>query len=141
MKIYTLGYSGWTHEAIQEVLDRIDGVLIDIRMVPRSRCLRWDGSTFARKYGDRYVKVKQFGNVNYKGTMAQVRILDFAAGVEIVRELTKTGRAPILLCGCPDVNQCHRKILAARLAEAWGAEVEHITRPGKHDLPGQTNLF
>ena len=41
------------------------------------------------------------------------------------------GRAVVLLCGCPDVNVCHRKILAERLAEQWDAEVVHVTPPPK----------
>jgi len=37
VKIYTLGYSGWTALAIKETLERLDGVAVDCRMVPRSR--------------------------------------------------------------------------------------------------------
>jgi hypothetical protein len=35
------------------------------------------------------------------------------------------------MCGCPDVNVCHRKVLAERLAKRWGAEVEHVAAPPK----------
>ena len=41
------------------------------------------------------------------------------------------GRAVVLMCGCPDVNVCHRKVLAERLAQRWGAEVVHVAAPPK----------
>ena len=50
------------------------------------------------------------------------------------------GGAIILLCGCADVTQCHRKVLAERLAEAWSANVVHLTSPAKQDFPGQARL-
>ncbi len=51
------------------------------------------------------------------------------------------GGAIILLCGCTDVNQCHRKLLADWLAQAWSADVVHLTPPDKNAQPGQQKLF
>jgi len=140
MTIYTLGYSGWKLDDIRAAVDRLDAVLVDVRMVPRSRCPQWNGSTFFRMFGDRYVWLKEFGNRNYKGTVEQIVILDFPAGEKRVADLASGGRAIILLCGCADVNQCHRKVLAERLAEAWSANVVHLTSPAKQDFPGQARL-
>ena len=51
------------------------------------------------------------------------------------------GKAIILLRGCGNVNQCHRKLLAERLADAWSADVVHLTPPTKNAPPGQKRLF
>ena len=37
MTIYTLGYSGWKIEDVEAVMERLDAILVDVRMVPRSR--------------------------------------------------------------------------------------------------------
>jgi len=51
------------------------------------------------------------------------------------------GGAIILLCGCADVTQCHRKVLAERLAEAWAADVVHLTPAAKPESPGQARVW
>jgi len=59
------------------------------------------------------------------------------------------GWAIILLCGCADVTQCHRKLLADWLAHVWSADVVHLvpskaeglTPPDKNPHPGQQTLF
>jgi hypothetical protein len=38
-------------------------------------------------------------------------------------------------------NVCHRKVLAARLAQAWKADVVHLTRPDNEISSGQPTLF
>jgi len=40
-----------------------------------------------------------------------------------------------------DVAQCHRRLLAERLAQAWDAEVVHLTRPDNQIDGGQKKLF
>jgi uncharacterized protein (DUF488 family) len=138
--IYTLGYSGWTIEDVEAVLDRLDAILVDVRMVPRSRWApEWNAVVLAKRFGERYVWLKQFGNRNYKGTFEQIEIADFPAGEKRLREITSTGKAVVLLCGCRDVNLCHRKVVADWLAGLWKAEVTHLTRPEK--ISTQPTLF
>jgi uncharacterized protein (DUF488 family) len=142
--IYTLGYSGWKIEDVEAVVKRLDAILVDVRMAPRSRSAVWNGGALHNRLGDRYVWLKQFGNRNYKGTFDQIEIVDFPAGERRLRELTASGKAVILLCGCPDVNQCHRKVLAEWLAQAWKSEIVHLTRPENGIIPpraGQPMLF
>lgn len=142
MKIYTLGYSGWAIEDVEAVLDRLDAILVDVRMVPRTRwAAAWNSAVLARRLGERYTWLRAFGNVNFKGTFEQIKIADFPAGEQRLREITATGKAVVLMCGCRDVNVCHRKVLAERLAQAWGAEIEHLTRPDKETSGGQKKLF
>ena len=138
-------------------MDRLDAVLVDVRMVPRSRAAQWSAYSLSRKFGHRYAWVRELGNVNYKGTVEQIKIANFPAGEKRLRELLALspaegassgpamsgveGKAIILLCGCPDVTQCHRKLLANWLAQAWAADVVHLTPPARHDHPRQATLF
>ena len=141
MTIYTLGYVGWKVEDIEAVVKRLDAVLVDVRMVPRSRAPIWNGSTLHKRLGDRYVWLREFGNRNYKGTVEQIEIADFPAGAAKLQAIAAGGRAIILLCGCPEVATCHRKVLAEWLAQAWKAEVMHLTRPDNRISSGQPKLF
>ena len=46
--IYTLGYSGWRIEDVEAVLDRLLAILVDVRMVPRSRWVAaWNSAVLA----------------------------------------------------------------------------------------------
>ena len=124
---------------------RLDAILVDVRMVPRSRAPIWNSGVLARRLGERYFWLRAFGNRNYKGTFEQIEIVDFTAGEQRLRELTATGptarKAIILFCGCPDVSTCHRKVLADWLAKSWGSEVIHLTRPDNQISSGQPTLF
>jgi hypothetical protein len=39
------------------------------------------------------------------------------------------------------VNVCHRKVVAERLAQAWQADVVHLTRPDNEVSSGHPKLF
>ena len=150
MTIYTLGYSGWRIEDVEAVLARLDAILVDVRMVPRTRWAPlWNGSVLHERLGVRYVWLREFGNRNYKGTFEQIEIADFPAGELRLRALTANSKAIVLMCGCRDVNVCHRKVLAERLATAWKADVVHLTpskvegltHPDNGISSGQPTLF
>lgn len=129
MKIYTMGYCGWRVEDVAALLEKLDAVLVDVRMMPRSRWKReFNCSALQKRLGDRYAWIRAWGNRNYKG--GPIEIVDFVGGVDEVVAMRGPGRRPVvLLCGCKDVNTCHRKVLAEKLAERWDAEVEHLSPP------------
>jgi uncharacterized protein (DUF488 family) len=153
MTIYTLGYSGWKIEDVEAALERLDAVLVDVRMVPRSRWAPlWNGAVLHNRLGDRYVWLREFGNRNYKGTFAEIEIADLPTGEKRLREfLAKdaTGKAVVLMCACRDINVCHRKVLAEWLAQAWKADVVHLapsrveglTHPDNGSSSTQSTLF
>jgi uncharacterized protein (DUF488 family) len=142
MTIYTLGYSGWRIEDVEAVLDRLDAILVDVRMVPRTRWQpQWNATVLRARLGDRYVWLREFGNRNYKGTFEQIEIADFPAGEKRLREIVAPGKAVVLLCGCRDVNVCHRKVVAELLAQAWQADVVHLTRPDNGVSSSHPKLF
>jgi len=143
--IYTLGYIGRKLESVDALLARFGAILVDVRMVPRSRTAIWNSGILRRHFGEqRYVWLKEFGNRNYKGTFEQIEIVNFPAGEQRLRELiTTTGRPVMLMCGCPDVNTCHRKLLAEWLSQRWNAPIEHLLpRSENHDATErQPTLF
>ena len=142
MTIYTLGYSGWRIEDVEAVLERLAAILVDVRMVPRSRWAPlWNGSVLHNRLGDRYVWLREFGNRNYKGTFEQIEIADFPAGEKRLREIAAPGKAAVLLCGCRDVNVRHRKVVAEMLAQAWKAGAVHLTRPDNGVSSSHPKLF
>jgi uncharacterized protein (DUF488 family) len=142
MTIYTLGYSGWKIEDVEAVLDRLGAILVDVRMVPRTRWQpQWNATVLHARLGDRYVWLREFGNRNYRGTFEQIEIADFPTGEQRLHEITSTGKAVVLLCGCRDVNVCHRKVVAEMLAATWNGDVIHLTRPDNGVSGSHPKLF
>jgi uncharacterized protein (DUF488 family) len=142
MTIYTLGYSGWKIEDVEAVLEQFAALLVDVRMVPRTRWQpQWNAAVLRARLGDRYVWLREFGNRNYKGTFEQIEIANFPAGEKHLREITAPGKAVVLMCGCRDVNVCHRKVVAEMLAESWQADVVHLTAPPKAEEATRPTLF
>jgi uncharacterized protein (DUF488 family) len=142
MTIYTLGYSGWKIEDVEAVMERFAAILVDVRMVPRTRWQpQWNAAVLHARLGERYVWLREFGNRNYKGTFAEIEIADFPAGEKRLREIITPGRAVVLLCGCRDVAVCHRKVVAEMLAQAWNADVVHLTRPDNGISSSLPKLF
>ena len=127
MRVYTLGYTGWRHAELLETAERLNATVIDVRMVPRSRAPCWNAKAIKAALGDRYVWLEGFGNVNYKG--GPVVLKDFAGALKKLGEMSLHGPRVILMCGCADVNVCHRKIVAEKLAKLWHCPVEHLERP------------
>ena len=128
MKIYTLGYSGWKLEQIEAEAQRLDAVIVDVRLKASSRIPTFRGSVLQKRFGESYRWIPAFGNRNYRG--GPIEIVDFHAGLAEVRKIAAAGRNVILMCMCRDAEMCHRKIVAEWLAEALQAEVEHLSIPG-----------
>ena len=128
MTIYTLGYSGWKIEAIASLLNRLDALLVDVRLSPRSRNPVFSGKRLSERFGNRYIHLREFGNANYRQADAPVKLLKFERGLQgMSLAMLQEGVADvILLCACRDVNVCHRKVVAGRLAETMGGEIIHL---------------
>ena len=137
--IHTLGYSGWNVDAVASLLERLDAVLVDVRMSPRSRNSDYSGKRLAERLGERYVHVRELGNSNYRG--GPIRLVDFKAGALRVEELIDAGRTCVVMCACADVNICHRKHVAEALGNLWGLDVVHLDPPGAETDAGQGKLF
>lgn len=128
MTIYTLGYSGWKIDAVARLLDRLGALLVDVRLSPRSRNPDFSGLRLYEQFGDRYLHVREFGNVNYRQADVPVKLADFERGLwRLSEKMQETGVGDvILLCACRDLSVCHRKVVAERLAETMGGEIIHL---------------
>jgi len=133
--IYTLGYSGWTVEQVVDVVNRLGALLVDVRYRRSSRRPGFGGRQLAERLGGSYCWIRQWGNKNYRS--GPVELVDFEAGVRLLAEQV-AGRPVILMCACADVERCHRKVVAERLAAHTGARVIHLGGPG--DFQGAEGL-
>ncbi|MBE3123231.1 MAG: DUF488 domain-containing protein [Acidobacteria bacterium] len=145
MNIYTLGYSGWKIEEVEAVLQQLDALLVDVRMIPRTRWTPlWNGAALYARLGTGYVWLREFGNVNYKGTFEQIQIANFPLGMKRLADLSGLpfdgAKNVVLMCGCRDVNVCHRKVLAERLAKEWTLEIVHLSPPAR-EVAKEPKLF
>ncbi|MBN2584983.1 MAG: DUF488 domain-containing protein [Planctomycetes bacterium] len=138
MRVYTLGYTGWQPAELLEVAERLNATVIDVRLMPRSRWSPgFNAKALQAALGDRYVWLEGFGNLNYKG--GPIVLKDFAGAVAKLGEMSPHGPRVILMCGCADVNVCHRKMVAERLAKFWHCPIEHLERP-KREVPDSDQL-
>ncbi len=126
--IYTLGYSGWTPDALAQVVNLYDARLVDVRFSPRSRVPHWNSRPLRKLLGDqRYMHVHALGNVNYRNGEA-IQLADPAQGAAILRPVLEK-QPIILMCACKNKDTCHRTVAAEFLAEQIGTEVVHIEGP------------
>jgi len=111
---YGIGYSGRDPVEIHRLALQLNAVVVDIRLSPRSRKPGWNKGRLSTMLGDRYMHVPELGNVNYKGGPVLLKDPDVGIAV-ILRELQD--RSVILMCVCPSFQKCHRKNIAALLAD------------------------
>lgn len=102
------------------LLDRLEAMLVDVRLSPQSRVAHWQGSSLARICGRRrYVHLAEFGNLNYKNREPdQIEIADFQNGYEKIFRLLGEFPSLVLLCACDRFELCHRRVLSDKLTEA-----------------------
>lgn len=130
-QVYLAGYGGRTREWLASAAHRHDATVIDIRYSPRSRRPEWSKRRLAAFLGNhadgtaRYVHIPEWGNANYRNS-GDIVIADFAAGLE--RWEVET-HSTILLCQCPNVSTCHRKVVADLLSSA-----REVTVTDLHDV-------
>ena len=139
--LYTLGYSGWTPEAIQEAAQSHNAVVCDIRYAPASRHPQWRKHQLAQLLGARYQQVQALGNRNYKSG-GPVALADYDIGKQVIAELLATGQSVILMCACKDLAHCHRRTAAEQLAADLGVIIVHLAPPKKQCTEvAQASLF
>ena len=118
---YLAGYSGHRAAELFALADALDLVVVDARWSPRSRVAEWSGGRLRSALGDRYVHDRGLGNRNYKVSgIDAVELDDPTAGIATLREIVASGRRPVLLCLCRDLDRCHLSVVASELAsEGW----------------------
>ncbi|HUO11602.1 MAG TPA: DUF488 domain-containing protein [Caulobacteraceae bacterium] len=145
MKLRTIGYENATQSAVIDCLKRAGvEVLLDVRAIASSRRAGFSKSLLRAglaEAGIDYVHLRGLGTPKagrqavraghpeemrriYEAHLAEPQAqLELAEAKEIVAE-----RPAALLCYEADAANCHRRIVAARLADAIGAlEIEDLT--------------
>jgi len=132
--LYTLGYSGWTPQAIQETAQAHNAVVCDIRYSPASRHPQWSKRQLAQLLGARYQHVQALDNRNYKSG-GPIELADYDAGKQAIADVLATGQSVILMCACKDVATCHRRMAAEQLAADLGVPITHLMPPKAQRTP------
>ncbi|MBX5458782.1 MAG: hypothetical protein IRZ31_17965 [Thermogemmatispora sp.] len=112
------GYGHPLHRRVIRALMRDpDSLLLDCRLVPRSRWQAWSQSALQQCYGQRYLHVPALGNRRYR-EQGPIEIVDLAAGIaQVQAALPSTVHWLIVLCGCAR-RRCHRWQVLKALQEA-----------------------
>jgi hypothetical protein len=111
----TLGYA--TKEAgniLEDVMSvNARALIVDTRLVPHCHwSTAWSQQGLQQRWGKRYIwRGMWLGNLNYNAPMRGIHLADAAQGIPwLIRGLEK-GWTLILLCGCANSMQCHRRVI------------------------------
>ena len=121
MKVLTFGYTGTQVASLAAALNGLPGaLLVDVRLSPYSRETDWCAPALRRRFGARYLQVREFGNLNYK-THGPVQLADASMGVRRLFAATRASEPVlVLLCACRDRAGCHRDAVASLLVRQLG---------------------
>lgn len=134
-RIITVGYTGGNVDLLVEKVREVNGLLVDVRFSAKSRAAMWSKAGLYAAFRQAteggvvpYVHLRAWGNENYQTPGAPVVLVGFSLGLQILEaELaTRVEAVPVLMCACAEVERCHRKVVAERLAEAWGLPAEAV---------------
>ena len=111
---YTAGYAGRTVDELDQLAEKLNAIVIDIRYSPRSRRPEWSRKRLIERFGERYYHLPEWGNVNYNRPTEPIKINDLKEGSFRLPKIMKAnpGMNVILLCYCGDREICHRKTVA-----------------------------
>lgn len=118
--LLTLGY----HEPdalsqLQEFMSNPKTQLIDIRYRARAPWSHiWTKKALEAAYGERYVHVRELGNVNYQDPHLPIQLFNPGKVIAHYVSLLKSGISLVLLCACQDYEHCHRKTVSEILTLA-----------------------
>lgn len=146
--VFTAGYTSLRPDNLLAAAEHLDAYLVDTRISPYSRVAYWMGAALKKAWGDRYIHIRELGNVNYKAPELGIKLLDAEDGTFQLSQLMRK-KAVILFCACKDHATCHRTVAAQEMADRYGVEVIHLTakgiltmgKPEEAPPPQQQSLF
>ncbi|HLW00099.1 MAG TPA: DUF488 domain-containing protein [Ktedonobacterales bacterium] len=140
--LYTLGYAGVQLEAVlRALLERRISVLVDCRWDTSSGQLGFDGATLRRAVEGRGIAYRHFSmlggapHLRFRlceegdwDAFAAAYLTALAPQEELLGRIAGWARNhPTCLLSCErNATLCHRGLLATRLAEMAGLQVEHL---------------
>lgn len=120
MKVIPFGYSAPNATQTLDVLMAQDSraILVDIRYSTVSRNKpAWSHDALQAKYGNRYLWIKDLGNVNYFQHGMPIKIANAERGIPRLVTGLERGYTLIPLCTCANYDTCHRRVVVEMLRE------------------------
>jgi DNA-directed RNA polymerase subunit M/transcription elongation factor TFIIS len=126
-KVQTIGYRQPNGlEEIERIMSADPStILVDIRFKPTSHNLHWTKQAFSKKYQKRYFWLKALGNVTHDQP-GHIQIADPETGIKQLVQFLQDHNV-LLMCGCPEYEQCHRKVVYDLLVQALNAQTLEAT--------------
>lgn len=121
VRFYTTGYAGKDFADLKPLLNDLDAMLIDIRFYPNSRTIQWRKEYLQLLLKEKYRHVVHLGNRTFRE--GKISIQNMELGIKIVSSLDTN---VVLLCGCPELKNCHRFIISEELRRR-GIETEELS--------------
>src|SRR5579864_6777358 len=114
----TLGYAAaGSDRRLAYFMGKPRTLLIDLRLDPVSSYAMWDESALRRAWGKRYRQAGAYlGNVNH-ATGGEISIPRLREGLEVLLDFVLEGWSLVLLCGCMNLPECHRRVVQAQFEE------------------------
>jgi uncharacterized protein (DUF488 family) len=106
-EIFTTGYTGKDINDLKPMLETLDAILVDVRLVPYSQVFRWRQMYLKALLGKKYLHIPNLGNRTYKEN--KITIQNLKLGVETVLHLEVN---VVLMCECEKFVDCHRREIA-----------------------------
>ncbi len=110
-RLETIGYT--EKDAVQRIeafLTRPRSGLIDIRKDAFcSWSAQWNRDALKQKYGNQYIHLPCFGNVNHGQSGKPISLANPGERLDDVVNALMRGSSLLLLCACKDFERCHRK--------------------------------
>jgi uncharacterized protein (DUF488 family) len=152
VRVFTVGHSTRTLDELVDLLrDAGVSIVADIRTIPRSRHNpQFEGKALRSalpRRRIRYVHLPALGglrharkdspnagwrNAGFRGYADHMLTDDFERGLDALHALTREGTVAVM-CAEAVPWRCHRTLVADALT-VRGAQVEHITGPGRRSL-------
>lgn len=114
--LITFGYTGMRgHDDLRARLGDDVGTVVDIRLNAWSgnRAFSMTTRDTVQKAGYAHLHLSDLGNADYKTGGMRIRNLD---AVETVIDLLAAGQSVALMCACPYVADCHRRLVADEIS-------------------------
>jgi hypothetical protein len=126
VKVIPFGYGATGSMAcLASLMQKPSTLLIDTRYSPNARRPEWRKGALERKYGQRYRWAGAYlGNVNYNNG-GPIQIANPVRGIHQLCGYLKEGYDLVLLCWCPEYQQCHRRVVVEMLTTQM-PEVEAV---------------
>lgn len=123
--LFTIGYDGWSIEAIEAVRKEHDAGIIDIRWKQFSPRAEFQLEELLKRWEGNYLEVPQLGNTAVVG---EPRINNLEKGMDIIGQYLPAMNL-ILLCRCKSLELCHRGMIAEEAKKRFGCTVVHLHPP------------